>query len=89
MGAADSVKLVSPRSSTDEKVRGLVKNMGGPIKFLYITMFKIVKNWFSVRLSMKSFRGVWCWCPGSTRNQGISNYDIDFELTIAIVKFVW
>ena len=40
----DSAKLVSPRSSTDEKVEGPVKNMGGPIKLLYITMFKIGKS---------------------------------------------
>ena len=40
----DSAKLVSPRSSTDEKVGGPVKNMGGPIKLLYITMFKIGKS---------------------------------------------
>ena len=37
----DSAKLVSRRSLTDEKVGGPVKNMGGPIKLLYITMFKI------------------------------------------------
>ena len=42
--AADSAKLVSPRSWTDEKVGGPVKNMGGPIKLLYITMFKIGKS---------------------------------------------
>ena len=40
----DSAKLVSPRSSTDENVGGPVKNMGGPIKLLYITMFKIGKS---------------------------------------------
>ena len=40
----DSAKLVSPRSSTDEKVGGPVKNMGGPIKVPYITMFKIGKR---------------------------------------------
>ena len=40
----DSAKLVSPRSSTDEKVGGPVKNMGGPIKLLYITMFKMGKS---------------------------------------------
>ena len=40
----DSAKLVSPRSSTDEKVAGPVKNMGGPIKLLYITTFKIGKS---------------------------------------------
>ena len=27
--------FVSPRSSTDEKVGGPVKNMGGPMKLLY------------------------------------------------------
>ena len=42
--ASDSAKLVSPRSSTDEKVGGPVKNMGGPIKLLCITMFKIGKS---------------------------------------------
>ena len=36
MSHADSAKLVSPWSSTDEKVGGPVKNMGGPIKLLYI-----------------------------------------------------
>ena len=40
----DSAKLVSPRSLTDEKVGGPVKNMGGPIKLLYIIMFKIGKS---------------------------------------------
>ena len=40
----DSAKLVSPRFSTGEKVGGPVKNMGGPIKLPYITMFKTVKN---------------------------------------------
>ena len=40
----DSAKLVSPRSSTDEKVGEPVKNMGGPLKLLYITMFKIGKK---------------------------------------------
>ena len=40
----DSAKLVSPRSSADEKVGGPVKNMGGPIKLLCITMFKIGKS---------------------------------------------
>ena len=43
-GCTDSAKLVSPQSSTDEKVGGPVKNMGGPIKLLYITMFKIGKS---------------------------------------------
>ena len=42
--AADSAKLTSPRSSTDEKVGGPVKNMGGPIKLLYIIMFNILKS---------------------------------------------
>ena len=41
---ADSAKLVSPRSSTNEKVGGPVKNMGGPIKLFCITMFKIGKS---------------------------------------------
>ena len=41
---SDSAKLVSPRSSTDEKVGGPAKNMRGPVKLLYITMFKIGKN---------------------------------------------
>ena len=40
----DSAKLVSPRSYTDEKVGGPVKNMGVPIKLLYISMFKIRKS---------------------------------------------
>ena len=44
MVRTDSTKLVSPRSSTDEIVGGPVKNMGGPIKLLYITMFKIGKS---------------------------------------------
>ena len=41
---ADSAKLVIPRSLTDEEVGGPVKNMGGPIKLLYITMFEIGKS---------------------------------------------
>ena len=41
---SDSAKLVSPRSSTDEKVGGPVKSMGRPIKLLYITAFKIGKS---------------------------------------------
>ena len=41
---AESAKLVSPRSLTDEKVGGTVKNMGGPITLLYMTMFKIGKS---------------------------------------------
>ena len=45
---AQTVKLASSRSTTDEKV-GPVKNMGGPIKFIYVIMFEIlnvVKNAF-------------------------------------------
>ena len=41
---AGSFIYCSPRSSTDEKVGGPVKNMGGPIKLLNITMFKIGKS---------------------------------------------
>ena len=40
----DSAKLVSPRSSTDKKVGGPMKNMRGPIKLLYKSMFKIGKS---------------------------------------------
>ena len=41
---ADTAKLTGPRSSTDEKVGGPVKNMGGPIKLLYVIMFNILKS---------------------------------------------
>ena len=41
---AESAELAGPRSMTDEKVGGPVKNMGGPIKFLNVTMFKILKS---------------------------------------------
>ena len=47
--SSDSMKLVCPRSSTDEKVGGPVKNMGGPMKLLYITMFKIGKSWKNLK----------------------------------------
>ena len=40
----DTAKLTGPRSSTDEKVGGPVKNMGGPIKLLYVIMFNILKS---------------------------------------------
>ena len=39
----DSAKLVGPWSMTNGKVGGPVKNMGGPIKLLYVIMFKILK----------------------------------------------
>ena len=41
---AESAELAGPRSMTDEKVGGPVKNMGGQIKFLNVTMFKILKS---------------------------------------------
>ena len=40
----DTAKLTGPRSSTDEKVGGPVKNMRGPIKLLYVIMFNILKS---------------------------------------------
>ena len=58
---ADSAKLISPRSSTDEKVGGPVKNMGGPIKLLYITMFKIGKSCRKLIFgSVKHAKFFWC-----------------------------
>ena len=41
---SDTAKLTGPRSSTDEKVGGPVKNMRGPIKLLYVIMFNILKS---------------------------------------------
>ena len=37
-------KLTGPRSVTSEKVVGQQKNMGAPIKLLYVKMFKIQKS---------------------------------------------
>ena len=40
----DSAKHAHPWSTTDEKLGGPVKNMGGPIKPFYVLMFEIVKS---------------------------------------------
>ena len=40
----DTTKLTGPGSSTDEKVGGPVKNMGAPIKLIYVIMFNILKS---------------------------------------------
>ena len=50
-------KLAAPQSMTDEKVRGPVKKMGGPIKLLYVIMFEIIK-WLKIHFYTPRFNEV-------------------------------
>ena len=41
---SDTAKFAGPLSSTGKKVVGPVKLVGGPVKLLYIIMFKIIEK---------------------------------------------
>ena len=59
---ADSANLAGPRSMTSEKVGVAGKNMGGPIKFLHVIVFKIIK-----KMSKMDFGPIKCRAVTSNR----------------------
>ena len=44
LGQWESAKLAGPQATTDVKLEGPVKNMGGSIKVIFVIMFEILKS---------------------------------------------